>query len=429
MSRFATAVSAVGTFFPQRTSLRLDNHNFSPSILQMIVEAAARLGSFADAAFALHLASVEISPSQVQRIAVEVGSAMARQRDHKVLLRRRRQLPVRVPLTPAVVAVEVDGGRLRSREGGCGPGVHHQQGKEDKVACLVSLNSRVYKRDPQPVPPASLLLPRRVRRLVQQIKGHAADKPQDEAEQEDASEAASASARKQPRPGAPQRLVRTCLASMADSRRFGPMVAAEAQERDFYRAGRRAFLGDGAKYNWWIQKVYFPDFEAIADLLHVLCYLYLAAWGVGSDEAQGWSIYSQWLRWCWRGQVNKVIAELTSWQGRIGKPPKGEEADEKDPRRLVAEALSYLTNNQSRMDYPRYRRQGLPITSSLAESLVGQINARVKAPQKFWNRPEGAEAILQLRAMVLSEDDRLARYFAQRPGNPYRRRCPVDASP
>jgi len=40
---------------------------------------------------------------------------------------------------------------------------------------------------------------------------------------------------------------------------------------------------------------------------------------------------------------------------------------------LVAEALSYLSNNQSRMDYPRYRRQGLPITSSLAESLVGDF--------------------------------------------------------
>ena len=74
------------------------------------------------------------------------------------------------------------------------------------------------------------------------------------------------------------------------------------------------------------------------------------------------------------------------------------------------------------MDYPRYRREGLPVTSSLVESLVGQFNERVKGPQKHWNRPEGAEWILQVRAAVLSEDDRLARYFAQRPGCPYRRR-------
>ena len=62
------------------------------------------------------------------------------------------------------------------------------------------------------------------------------------------------------------------------------------------------------------------------------------------------------------------------------------------------------------------------LTSSLVESLVGEFNARLKSRQKYWNRPEGAEAILQLRAAILSEDDRLTRFFAGRPGNPYRRR-------
>ncbi len=118
----------------------------------------------------------------------------------------------------------------------------------------------------------------------------------------------------------------------------------------------------------------------------------------------------------------EVIDALRVWQGRLGEPPEGAELDAKDPRRLVAEALTYLVNNQRRMDYPRYRRQGLPITSSLVESLVGEFNARVKSRDKYWDRPEGAEAILQLRAAVLSEDDRLARFFAERPGNPHRRR-------
>lgn len=181
-------------------------------------------------------------------------------------------------------------------------------------------------------------------------------------------------------------------------------------------------MADGAAYNWGIHKGYFSDFEPIVDMLHVLCYVYLAAWAVGSDETQKGSIYVGWLRSCWQGRVDEVIEALQQWQEKIGKPPKGEERDGKDPRRLVAEALSYLRNNQRRMDYPRYRRQGLPITSSLAESLVGEFNARVKGRDKYWNRPEGAEAILQLRAAVLSEDDRLERFFAQRPGCPYRHR-------
>jgi hypothetical protein len=388
----------------------------------MIVEADANLHSAADAAFALRLARVEISPRHVQRIGMEIGAELAQQRDHKAVQRRRRQLPPRVARTPEVVAVEVDGGRLRTRAVGCGPGVHEYQNKEDKIACLVTLDSQVHEVDPQPEPPESFLQPRRVQRLVQQMKGLSGDKPQEEAGQEDASTPAAPPGPPDPRPPVPHKQVRTCVASMADCHAFGPMVAAEAAERDFYRAGRRAFLGDGAPYNWGIQRAYFPDFEPIADFLHVLCYLYLAAWAVGVDEAQRWSIYVSWLRACWQGRMGEVIEELRVWQGRIGVPPEGEELEAKDPRRLVAEALSYLQNNQGRMDYPRYRRQGLPVTSSLAESLVGEFNARLKSKQKYWNRPEGAEALLQLRAAVLSEDDRLARFFAERPGNPYRRR-------
>jgi hypothetical protein len=388
----------------------------------MIAEAAARLHSAADAAFALHLADVQISSRHVQRLAAEIGSEMAEQRDNKATQHRRRQLPARVASTPEAVAVEVDGGRLRTREEGCGPGVHHKQNKEDKVACLVTLHSKEHEADPQPEPPESFQQPRRVQRLVQQMQGLSGDKPQEESGQGDVSTPEQPSEEPQERVEKPRRHVRTCVASMADSRRFGPMVAAEAQERDFYRAKRRAFLGDGAAYNWKIQQGYFPDFKPIADFMHVLCYVYLSAWGVGGDETQRWSIYLDWMRACWQGRVEEVIEELTIWQGRLGEPPEGEELDAKDPRRLVAEALSYLKNNKSRMDYPRYRQQGLPVTSSLAESLVGEVNARVKSRQQYWNNPEGAEAILQLRAAVLSEDDRLARFFAQRPGNPYRRR-------
>lgn len=196
---------------------------------------------------------------------------------------------------------------------------------------------------------------------------------------------------------------------MADSRSFGPMVAAEAQERGFPHVERRAFVADGAAYNWSIQQTYFADFEPIADFLHLLCYLYLAVWAAGRDEAERWSLYLGWLRGCWQGRVAEVWAEAEALAAN-------------DPRRLVAEAVSYLGNNASRMDYPRYRRVGLPVTSSLVESLVGEFNARVKGREKFWNRPESPEPILQLRAAMLSDGESLSRHFAQRPGNPYRRR-------
>jgi hypothetical protein len=233
----------------------------------MIVEADAKLPSAENAFFALHLAGIEISSRHVQRIAKGVADEMARRRDHKAARFRRRALPVRVAAGPEAVAVEVDGGRLRTREVGCGPGVHQQQNQEGKVACLVSLHGAVHEADPQPEPPESFLEPRRVQRLVQQMQGMSADKPAEEPEQEEAAPPAPVEAESPERPPSPRRLVRTCVASMAASHSFGLMVAAEAQERAFSQAKRGCFLGDGAAYNWWIQRAYFPDFVAIADFL------------------------------------------------------------------------------------------------------------------------------------------------------------------
>lgn len=396
-------------------------------MLQKIVTAGARLQSFNDAAFALGLSGLSISARHVQELTHEVGTDLARTRDERARQRRRRELPARVAVTPAVVAVEVDGGRLRTRAEDGGRGVHGAENKEDKIACLVTLTSNAHAEDPQPEPPPSFVQPRRIQRLVQQMAGQAGDPlpaAAAEPQQPDETTAPPAASASDPtgEPWAPRRLVRTCVASMVSSEAFGPLMAAEAQSRDFYAAPRRAFVADGCAYNWSIQRGYFPDFVPIVDILHVVCYLFKAAQAV-EGESERWPLYLRWLRGCWQGRVAEVVQQLAGYQERLGRPPPEEDLPATDPRRLVAEALSYLRNNAERMDYPRYRREGLPVTSSLAESLVGEFNARVKSRQKFWNRPGGAEAILQVRAALLSEDGRLARYFAERPGRPYRRRA------
>jgi hypothetical protein len=214
--------------------------------------------------------------------------------------------------------------------------------------------------------------------------------------------------------------VRTCVASMVTSRSLGRLMAAEAQSRNFYAAQRRAFVADGLAYNWSIHRGYFADFVPIVDLLHGVCYLFKASQAV-ETESERWRLYLRWLTCCWRVQAAEVVTQMESYQKRVGLPPLEEDVAATDPRRVLAEALSNVRNNVERMDYPRYRRAGLPTTSSLVESLVGEFNAWVKGKQKFWNRPSGAEAVLQVRAALLSEEGRLERYFAERPGNPYRR--------
>ena len=373
---------------------------------------------------------MDITGRHVQRLTQQTGTELAQLRDVQAQRYHRRELPPQVAAAPPLAVVEVDGGRLGTRQAGAGPGVHDAQAKEDKIACLLSMRSETHAEDPQPQPPPAFRDARRVARLVQQVQGQAlppacapapaaADERAEDTGAEPAGDAAD-------RPGRPERLVRTCVASMSPSRTFGPLVAAEAQMRGFYDAPRQAFLGDGQKYNWWIQRAYFPHFEAITDFIHVLCYLYRAAGAVQDDAAAQWRQYETWMTACWQGQVEEVRQELAAWQERLGRPPPGVERGEEDPRQVLAEVVGYLANNRSRMDYPRYRRAGLPVTSSLVESLVGEFNGRVKGRDKYWNRSAGAEAILQVRAAVLSEDDRLARYFAQRPGNPYRRHAHIN---
>ena len=199
-------------------------------------------------------------------------------------------LAPRVATAPAVVAVEVDGGRLRTRAAGRGPGVHEAQGKEDKIACLVTLTDVAGDADPCPEPPPSFVEPRRIQRLVQQMASRAGEAssadespPADEA----ASESEATAGTPDAAPWSPRRLVRTCVASLTNSRSFGPLMAGEAQSRNFYAAGRRAFVADGQAYNWTIQRGYFPDFVPVVDLLHVVCYLFGAAQAVGAEGSAG----------------------------------------------------------------------------------------------------------------------------------------------
>jgi hypothetical protein len=221
----------------------------------------------------------------------------------------------------------------------------------------------------------------------------------------------------------PQTLFHTCVSSLTSSEEFGPMMAAEADRRGLFTAKKKAFVGDGQGYNWTIQQRWFRDFVPIADFVHAVEYVYTAAKTVHADAPSRWRQYLEWATACWKGEVAKVIADLGVWQSRIGILPEGEKLPESDPRKIIHSVTTYLGNSSGRMDYPRYRRQGLPVTSSLAESLVKQISKRVKGTEKFWNDGPSGEAILQLRAAAISDGDRLQHWITNRPISPFSPRC------
>ena len=125
--------------------------------------------------------------------------------------------------------------------------------------------------------------------------------------------------------------------------------------------------------------------------------------GVAVGEKVGGPVYIRWITWIWQGEVTRVIAEVAARLAELGSLP--EDAAETDPRKILADTRAYLTNQQSRMNDPAYRRLRLPITSSHIESTVQQISRRVKGSESAaadWTE-QGGEALLQLRAGQLCD--------------------------
>jgi hypothetical protein len=189
---------------------------------------------------------------------------------------------------------------------------------------------------------------------------------------------------------------RDVVASLVDSATFGKLLAAQAWRLGFAGALLKAFVADGQASNWTIWERHFKhlQFIPILDFIHALTYVYSAALA-GRSSVEGWPIYVRWITWVWQGQVSRTINELAERAMELGPAPP--DASETDPREIVSGTLTYLRNQQSRMNYPEYRKLGLPLTSSPMESTVKQINYRMKGTEKFWTRG-GGEALLQLRA-------------------------------
>ena len=350
----------------------------------------------------------QVSRSTVQRVVLQLGTELAQLRDETDAQARLVPPP---EAAPGLAVVECDGGRIRTRVPGQGPGVHDSAWRETKNACLLRMSHRVFEEDPHPELPRAFCDPQHVAELAEMAAPPEIESlpplPSEPPEEDP--------------PWPPKRLVRTCLSSMAEAHTFGQQMEQEARQRRFFEALHRAFLGDGLPWNWSIWKKQFPNFIPILDFIHVLAYLYAAALAMQADFATAWRQYLEMAGACWQGRLADVLPQLQAWLLQHG-VAEGTKLEDKDPRSAVADALRYLTNNQERMDYPRYRRLGLPVTTALMESLVKQINYRVKGTEMFWNDPTGAEAILQLRAAALCEDGRLQAYLAVRPGCPYVRR-------
>lgn len=367
---------------------------------------ASKAASFAEASDDLReLAEVEISATHLQRISERIGSEWEELRDAEVEKFRQSKLERAYQEAPrGAVAVMLDGGRLQTRGEEAGRGVSDAGWRESKVACCLTLPTKATGEDPRPEPPAKFLEPITVARLASEVKSRS----RPTSGRGERSGAQSSKRKKKWKKARARRKrggrLRTVLATMANSETFGWQVAAEVHKRGLDRAKRKACVCDGQAYNWSVYEMHLLPlgFLAILDFVHLLAYLYDAAHALhGADAARGWKTYVAWLRLAWSGKAGTLLTQLRAASASLGQRKSGAA----EGKRTVDEAVTYVSHNRERMDYPEYRRLGLPISSAPVESTIKQINRRVKGSEKFW-LTGGAEAMLQLRAAQLSDDDR-----------------------
>lgn len=110
---------------------------------------------------------LRVSPNTIERICLQIGNdlELAAESQWKDIL--NGEVPV-----PQVAIVGYDGGRIRTRQTGHGPGVH-LAGKgwnETKNAIFVSAKSETSEADPEPEPPKCFLNPEHVAQLAEKAK-------------------------------------------------------------------------------------------------------------------------------------------------------------------------------------------------------------------------------------------------------------------
>jgi hypothetical protein len=342
--------------------------SFGPSVevAQKVSHAAVTARSFELAAEVLKEHSgIELSAKQVRLNSESEGKLVAAADLAAVGSFRKGEKIAGPSAAPDLIVVTADGGRIQTRqedeEGGAW--------KENKVGA-------VYDASPRKDPAAR------------------------EAEEYDGAKAR----------------VKTYAATMRSWEEFGWMLCVEAHRRGYVSAKKKLFISDGAQSLRTLRQDQFPEATFILDWYHAAEHVSdcaKAAFGEGTEEQVAW--YKRVKKKLWLGDLAGVIAAMTKESARVGKPQPQEH--EGSARTILYRNIGYFSDNRDGMDYPRFREEGWPIGSGVAEGSVKQFGLRLKGSEKFWNGfgcGLGAEEMLALCALHKSEDGRWREYWRRR---------------
>jgi hypothetical protein len=280
---------------------------------------------------------------------------------------------------------------------------------ESRVALLASMKGEHHEVDPQPEMPNCLKFYAIGKTLSEMANAGSKPGAKETLEQRtEREESEQARQELQESLVGPELVSRNIVASGQNWETFGPMVATRAWYLGFAAAKHRVFVSDGSSTIEKLQETHFSNFTSVLDLLHGFGYGMHVARAITSEESDTANHYDQWAALIWQGKVAEVIKEFDALQKVHGDPPTDCKAE--DVREVIRKARVYYTNHQQRMNYPEYRRLGYPLTSSLMESTVKQINHRVKGSEKYWGT-SGGENILRLRGDYISDDEPMEAFW------------------
>ena len=395
------AGSVEKTFPPYRDLLYQKDPTHSNLLLQKISWAGGNCSSFEHAARALEvLAGIRLDPAQVARITQRVGKELSTFSNRYP---ENQETLEKIGETCHGAVVSVDGGRVQTRAENQGRGVHLPQWRETRVAHLQITKSQTHIEDPHPQLPEAFADQNHVRALVAQLNTSARTQK----------DIPITLPKKEKTVKAPKDnvLVKSSLATIGTTEEFAPLVRNEATRLQMEKCPKKAFLADGAQANWNIHDKFFSQYHPVLDFVHLVEHLFAVAGAICKTPLHAWKLYLEMIQLAWAGKPTEILAQLKKQQVRIGSPTKG--LPENHPKRSLERCIKYISENQNRINYPEMRKLGLPVSSCRVESLIKQINQRVKASDKFWIIPN-LKAVLQIRTAEISTTGRWDDFWSLR---------------
>lgn len=211
----------------------------------------------------------------------------------------------------------------------------------------------------------------------------------------------------------PQKLLTTCLATMEDARTFGELARLEAEKRGIRKAVQVIGIHDGGNWIDPLWEQHFGCHPRILDYYHAAEHLHeVARAEFPADSSSAEALAEQLVTLLWEGKIDPLLSALRELSAQAGAPLETDGPSH--PRRVLASNVGYFQKHRNHTDYPTYRCKGWPIGSGITESGVKLFGKRVKGTEQFWN-VQGAQAILALRSLWLSEDEHSTYYWSGHP--------------